>query len=528
MSVMTTVDYRRSHLSSSLFVSEPDKALKCTICQEIMMRPVQCRNGHLYCKGCIEKLLTNASAQKECPSCRVKMKVNELSLNVLAAGMIEGLTIYCPTTLETADNSKHFERKSKKRKTLHTENLAKSKCEWVGTVGNVNAHLRCCANARVHCPHRNCDATPIRSDLSLHLITCTQRPTVVSTFKNDCCQCNCHQNQRDTADTTKKSSQHNDVAEYNRIISMKNDKIASLECQLADLASKADLGFQYINKYSYLVDRCHCSHDVEAWKALNALAEAGDKVALAYTIPVLCADTSPGTEMRRNMQKANKIGKKLLPWLLKEDANKNVHASYILGIMHIRGVCNMKGTGLDLFLVAAQQGHIGAKLWVATVYVEHSPLEDTPDGRQIYSENIAAAVDLLKECIDAGLLEAKFDYANLLVEGAEGAEGFFQDKKQGVQYLMELADINYISAINNLGKCYENGTGLDSVNFSLAYSCYKKAADMGDPIAQCNVGVFHCLGNGVDISKECARVYFKKAVAQGFQPAKGLLKETFK
>jgi len=96
---MTTIDYMGILREESLFVTTPDKALKCTLCLEVMSKPVQCKNGHLFCRSCIEKILIASNSAKECPTCRVKMKLNDLSMNILAAGMIEKLTIRCPSNL---------------------------------------------------------------------------------------------------------------------------------------------------------------------------------------------------------------------------------------------------------------------------------------------------------------------------------------------------------------------------------------------------------------------------------------------
>jgi hypothetical protein len=115
--------------------------LRCSLCLLLLRRPEQCRRGHLFCGGCMDALLgrgtsgdsvvvkvervsewesesESVSVRKrvskrvservregvservaECPICRIKLKANEVSVNVLASNMVERLVIRCPTTL---------------------------------------------------------------------------------------------------------------------------------------------------------------------------------------------------------------------------------------------------------------------------------------------------------------------------------------------------------------------------------------------------------------------------------------------
>jgi TPR repeat protein len=175
---------------------------------------------------------------------------------------------------------------------------------------------------------------------------------------------------------------------------------------------------------------------------------------------------------------------------------------------------------MEFFKAAAKQGHIGAINWVAFGLIN----KHAKRGKRGAVEDIAEAVGLLQEGISHGLLEAKFDMANLLVDGSEGC---VKDEKQAFDYYKDLAELSYLPAMINLGQCYENGTGMRNPNLSLAFAYYKRAADMGDINGQCNAGVMHCLGSGVEADKELGRKYFRKAIAQGCKEAQNLLQGSF-
>ena len=51
---------------------------------------------------------------------------------------------------------------------------------------------------------------------------------------------------------------------------------------------------------------------------------------------------------------------------------------------------------------------------------------------------------------------------------------------------------------NNLGICYQNGTGVEK-NFQKAFELYQKATEQGSALAQCNLGI--CYQNGIGVKK---------------------------
>ena len=69
-------------------------------------------------------------------------------------------------------------------------------------------------------------------------------------------------------------------------------------------------------------------------------------------------------------------------------------------------------------------------------------------------------------------------------------------------------------AMNNLGVCYERGTGV-KVNLELAFEWYLKAAELGDVYGCFNVGECYYHGKGVEQNSELAFEWYMKAADKG-------------
>ena len=68
--------------------------------------------------------------------------------------------------------------------------------------------------------------------------------------------------------------------------------------------------------------------------------------------------------------------------------------------------------------------------------------------------------------------------------------------------------------MNNLGVCYERGTGV-KVNLEMAFDWYMKAADKGDMQSQVNVANAYYLGNGIEMDHHKAFLWYREAAFQG-------------
>ena len=69
-------------------------------------------------------------------------------------------------------------------------------------------------------------------------------------------------------------------------------------------------------------------------------------------------------------------------------------------------------------------------------------------------------------------------------------------------------------AMNNLGVCYERGTGV-KVNLGMAFEWYMKAAELGDVYGCFNVGECYYHGKGVEQNAELAFEWYMKAADKG-------------
>ena len=59
-------------------LSDVDERLKCGICQDVLERPKQCKNGHLFCQDHFSAWLNK---KKECPTCQCKMTTKTCSFS---------------------------------------------------------------------------------------------------------------------------------------------------------------------------------------------------------------------------------------------------------------------------------------------------------------------------------------------------------------------------------------------------------------------------------------------------------------
>ncbi|KAJ3252360.1 hypothetical protein HDU77_005186 [Chytriomyces hyalinus] len=96
---------------------------------------------------------------------------------------------------------------------------------------------------------------------------------------------------------------------------------------------------------------------------------------------------------------------------------------------------------------------------------------------------------------------------------AEGDDGVPKDFSKAVQYYERAAQANVVSAIRNLGHCYENGNGVpQSYEISLQY--YTRAAKYDDSWTLYHLGISYQYGTGVQQDYVKAREYLERAAKQ--------------
>ena len=88
-------------LSSSLFVdSSLIESLECIICTNVLNDPITCRNGHGFCRTCLEESM---KTKKQCPTCKVAMTRASIGSNLYVKNQIENAHMYCFTRLEALE-----------------------------------------------------------------------------------------------------------------------------------------------------------------------------------------------------------------------------------------------------------------------------------------------------------------------------------------------------------------------------------------------------------------------------------------
>jgi TNF receptor-associated factor 4 len=161
---------------AALFLNEPSEHLLCSICLEVMKIPVQCPEGHSFCRTCISSSLASSSL---CPMDRRPLQASSLVINRSLAGIIDGLRIKCPLLFLPQ------EQVSKKRKassgklgrgqsagTVDEVRHPAGSCSWTGCLEDIAKHSGECMLATCACPNDGCRKSMSRGDLNAHAETC--------------------------------------------------------------------------------------------------------------------------------------------------------------------------------------------------------------------------------------------------------------------------------------------------------------------------------------------------------------------
>jgi hypothetical protein len=97
--------------------------------------------------------------------------------------------------------------------------------------------------------------------------------------------------------------------------------------------------------------------------------------------------------------------------------------------------------------------------------------------------------------------------------------GVTQNKSEAVRWYRKAAEQGYDMAQCNLGLMYARGEGV-AQDCAEAVKWFQKAAEQGYVKAQHNLGVAHQKGDGVPVDLQSAYMWFHLAAAQGDSDAK--------
>ena len=124
-----------------------------SIFRSVLVKPRQCKNGHLCCYDCVFNLLkTEKKKCAKCPECRISTSMASLSHNRIAAAFTDDLEVQCD------------------------QSDGENRCDWLGPMCLSDDHCRnSCEYVRVLCNNNEhgCSERILRKDLTEYEIHCS-------------------------------------------------------------------------------------------------------------------------------------------------------------------------------------------------------------------------------------------------------------------------------------------------------------------------------------------------------------------
>ncbi|EXX52722.1 Skt5p [Rhizophagus irregularis DAOM 197198w] len=131
------------------------------------------------------------------------------------------------------------------------------------------------------------------------------------------------------------------------------------------------------------------------------------------------------------------------------------------------------------------------------------------------------AIDYYEKAANNGNLAAKYNLGNCYLVG----KLVNKDVKKGFELIQQTAEIEFsLNGITMLGFCYHNGIGTQE-DKEAAFKLYKKAANLGDKVAQYNLAqMYEKEDNTMKDINNAIRWYKESGYKDSVKRAKKLLK----
>jgi len=187
----------------------------------------------------------------------------------------------------------------------------------------------------------------------------------------------------------------------------------------------------------------------------------------------------------------------------------HARAQYIVGKMSLEGVGvdgvgdGVQETGIRFLLKACEQEYPDALNFLGELHSEGRYSRVPKDAR--------LAVKYFFKAAQAGHLEGMCNLAQYLMDG----EGIKQDYNFAIQWLRKAVERNYPRALNQLGKLYYQGVGVEQRDYNQAVDLLKRAAEQKYCNAFNSLGVAYEEGNGVIKDLDMAASFYEKSKEQG-------------
>lgn len=154
----------------SLIINQDEvKELQCGICLQLLNKPRQCTNGHLFCFVCI---LQAMEKNMSCPTCRVSMTHDTLARSIFVEKYILNLKMRCKYYFTYDDASRQWVEDPEG-------------CKQVITLENRLAHERDCGFAPIACKFDRSCGMHRRRTIEEHERICPWRPVPCKHCHND-------------------------------------------------------------------------------------------------------------------------------------------------------------------------------------------------------------------------------------------------------------------------------------------------------------------------------------------------------
>ena len=178
---------------------------------------------------------------------------------------------------------------------------------------------------------------------------------------------------------------------------------------------------------------------------------------------------------------------------------KAANQGYAWGITTCGTVCrNNKDydKALEYYRKAADMGHVAALTGLGQLYQEGNGVE----------KNLGKALEYYRSAADKGSAVSMF-YLGFMYFSGDGVEKNIEESKK---WLLKAGEAGLSYGFSNLGGLYNM-----SEDYSIAMEYFRKAADMGNGEAMCQIGLLYDSGKGVAKNIDTANQWYLKAGEAG-------------